>query len=358
VGIEVVLDVDAGGALTRLSPLTASADMESVASGSKGEGASHVHVVMADRGSGTGHGTSHYASPNDGTFGDRPGAEYSAAFVFAGQIEADHQQYATSFFTPWGISVDHLIARTLIHEIGHLIGCTHESSDPGNVMAQNSLVGAVNNGTMSRWQDAALGKGHVGYPTFLEGSIDQIDLTLKASADMGTSPSQRAFDMGPSASATGAGTFAVAETTAFDVERGFGWVDALPTEASTTGSNTNDDRFADYVAGDPTVEADTVFRIEGLGSHRVRVNVRVGKTGGADRAVRCEIRHPTQGTGWFSTTLTSSNTFRQYWYNPVFPVSPEVTGAFGRSYLEVRCLDDATRDDAPIEYLRIEKLNP
>jgi hypothetical protein len=40
VGIEVVLDVDAGGALTRLSPLTASADMESVASGSKGEGAS------------------------------------------------------------------------------------------------------------------------------------------------------------------------------------------------------------------------------------------------------------------------------------------------------------------------------
>lgn len=355
-GIEVVLEVDPGGALSRLSPLTAAADMESIASASKDQGASHVHVVMADTGAGTRHGTAHYAVPNSGGSGNAPAPGRAAAFVFAGQILADAATYQSQF-SAWGITADHLVARSLIHELGHLIGCTHESTDPANVMAQNSLVGAVNSTNQSRWQDAALGVGRPGHPTFLADSIAQIDLTHKPSADIGTSAVLRRFDFGPAGGAVYPGAFAVTPATTYDRVRGYGWVGDAPTQAGTAGSDATDDRYADNVAGDPAVQADTVFRIDALGSHTIRVFARVGKTGGADRSVRCEIRHPTQGTGWFTANLTATNTSRGYWFNPVWPVAP-AGASFARSHIELRCLDDATRDDAPIEYVELEKLDP
>lgn len=363
-GIDILFVVDDANTVTEISPLTSDADMESVLSGAKNPALStHLHVVFADVGSSYEHGTSHYPNLNSGSFGNQPEPAYSGAFVFAGQIAADYTTYTTEL-TGAGITQDHLMARTLVHEIGHLIGCTHEGGASGstytNVMCSNTTLGPIHSTNMERWKDGTLGEGHVGYPTFSDEAEAQMDLSFKASVETAESPAVRTFDFGTVDSPIGVNTHQVTETTAFDPAVGYGWDAPLPTVSSTQGSDSGDPRTGDYVSGDPDTEHDVFFRISALGTESTMVFIRLGATTTETWNVRCELRHPDYGVAYLQGTISPSTSSVQTSGSGVrsFPVIDANSLGYGRADLLLRCIDDATYDDAPIEYVKVTKEEP
>jgi hypothetical protein len=187
-----------------------------------------------------------------------------------------------------------------------------------------------------------------------------MDLALKASVEIGTSPTIRAFDMGPAAGPVGVGNFLVTEVDAFDSEVGWGWEEPLPTVAVQEGSDNADDRTADYVAGDSSTEASTSFRISNLGTAQLRMFIRLGGVLDSLRAVRCEIVHPIYGTAFLNGTIPQGGGFLQTDADGVlvWPESIENALFNVRGDILVTCIDDDTFDDAPIEYMRMTKREP
>lgn len=363
-GIEIFFTVDDENTISEVSPLETDADMESVLSSSKDTVLEHhLHVVFADVGSSYEHCTTHYASPNNGTFGNAPDPKNAGAFVFAGQIAADYATF-TSELTGAGISQDNLLARALVQEIGHLVGCTNEGGDSGitytNVMASNTTLGPIHSTNMDRWTDGTLGEGHVGYPTFSEESAAQMDLSFKASVETAASPLVRTYDFGTADSPVAAGSYRVTETDAFDPAVGYGWDTPLPTVSSTQGSDSGDPRTADYVAGDPDTEGDVFFRMAALGTESTMVFIRLGATTSESMDVRCELRHPDFGVAYVQGTISAANPFVATSGSGLrsFPVIDANPLGFGRADLVVRCIDDETHVDAPIEYVTVTKEEP
>jgi len=167
--------------------------------------AAYLHVVVAPDDNTTRHGTTHHAAsnnPSEGNHASDPDPRYAGSFVFIDTISNDYTAFATAFSSV-GISEDHLIAKTLIHEIGHALGCTEEGSSGGidtfNVMTLSSQLGNPSS-NVDPWRDNMFGLDGIGYPTFSRGSLDQMDLAMKLSVETGGSPARRFFDMGTSTS--------------------------------------------------------------------------------------------------------------------------------------------------------------
>jgi len=177
-----------------------------------------------------------------------------------------------------------------------------------NVMAQSGQLGNPNT-NIDPWRDNMFGLDAVGYPTFSEGSLAQMDLTMKLSVDTGGSPARRFFDMGTSSSLIQPDHRQVTEATAFDEALGYGWESPMPTVGSTSGSDPSDERFTDYVAGDPNETANTRFRASALGTGPVDVFFRLGAQVSTPITVRCELRHPQQGVAFQAGTIDSTTPF-------------------------------------------------
>ena len=328
--------------------------------------AAYLHVIVVPGDNTTRHGTTHHAAsnnPSEGNHGTDPDPRYAGSFVFIDTISNDYSAFATAFSNV-GITEDQLIAKTLIHEIGHALGCTEEGSGGGidafNVMALSSQLGNPSS-NIDPWRDNLNGLDAVGYPTFSEGSLAQMDLTMKLSVDTGGSPARRFFDMGTLTSPIRPDYRQVTEATAFDESLGYGWESPIPTVSSTSGSNPSDERFVDYVAGDPNETAPTHFRVSALGTGPVDVFFRLGAQLSSPITVRCELRHPQQGVAFQSGTIDSATPFVATPSNGrrAFPVVESTSSlGHGRGDLVLECLNDDVHDDAPIEIVNFTKRAP
>jgi hypothetical protein len=328
--------------------------------------AAYLHVIVVPDDNTTRHGTTHHAAsnnPSEGSHGSDPDPRYAGSFVFIDTISSDYSAFAAAFSNV-GITEDQLIAKTLIHEVGHALGCTEEGSSGGidtfNVMTLSSQLGSPNS-NIDPWRDNMSGLDGVGYPTFSEGSLAQMDLTMKLSVDTGSSPARRFFDMGTSTSPIQPDYRQVTEATVFDESLGYGWESPMPTVSSTLGSDPSDERFADYVAGDPNETAATRFRVSALGTGPVDVFFRLGAQVSSPLTVRCELRHPQFGVTFQSGTIDSTTSFvaTPSSGRRAFPVV-EFTNALGhgRGDLILECLNDNIHGDAPIEIVNFTKRAP
>lgn len=328
--------------------------------------AAYLHVVVVPDDNTTRHGTTHHAAsnnPSEGNHGSDPDPSYAGSFVFIDTISNDYTTYSTAFSNV-GITKDHLIAKTLIHEIGHALGCTEEGSSGGidtfNVMTLSSQLGNPSS-NIDPWRDNMFGRDGVGYPTFSDGSLDQMDLTMRLSVETGGSPTRRFFDMGTSNSPIRPDYRQVTEATAFDESAGYGWESPLPTVSSTLGSDPNDERFSDYVAGNPNEVASTRFRVSALGTGPVDVFFRLGAQVSSPVDVRCELRHPQFGVAFESGTIDSTNPFvaTPSSGRRAFPVIDSTNAlGHGRADLVLECLNDNVYGDAPIEIVNFTKRAP
>ena len=140
-----------------------------------------------------------------------------------------------------------------------------------------------------------------------------------------------------------------------------GWDPPQPAISSTSGSDPSDERFSDYVAGDPAATSATRFRISALGSGPVDVFFRLGAQLTGPVVVRCELRHPDFGVAFQSGTIDSMNPFVATPSNGrrAFPIIESVNAlGHGRGDLVLECLDDSTYGDAPIEVVNFTKRAP
>ncbi len=361
-GIEAFFLI--GEAANVPSPLDQNADMEDVLSASDGS-ALHLHVVMAAYGEGDIHGRSHYGRANDpseGGHGNEPDPAVSGSFVFVQQIEDDWALYQGEL-EGVGITPEAFVARTLVHEIGHLLGCTHEGPadgyDVGNVMIQNSKLGNPKDDA-EPWRSSTLGAGGEGHPTFAAASIEQMDLSQKASVETARSLTWRGFDMGTPTSAVEPSYLRVTGSTAFEPNASFGWELPAPTVESTRGSDPADPRTADYVSGAPDTVATTRFRVSALGRGPVGVFMRLGGDLESPRDVRCEIVHPEHGVAFLRGALAAGGDALTTDGDGVgaFPVAEPNLLGYARGDIVIDCLDDDDHDDAPIEYVVVTKREP
>ncbi len=153
----------------------------------------------------------------------------------------------------------------------------------------------------------------------------------------------------------------VTETRTFDESLGYGWESPVPTVSSTSGSDPSDERFADYVAGDPSETAATRFRVSALGTGPVDVFFRLGAQVTSPITVRCELRHPEQGVAFQSGTIDSMTAFVATPSNGrrAFPVVESTSSlGHGRGDLVLECLNDNSYGDAPIEIVNFTKREP
>lgn len=319
----------------------------------------YIHVVFAQRGEVFIQGTTHTADPNDpleGNHGNWPDPVYAGSFIWAETIATQYAGFQTEF-EAIGITEQQILARILVHEIGHLLGCPHEGEanggvDYSNVMTTNLALG--NPGTdADHWQ----AQFSEGFPTFSVEARAAMTLDFKISTESGASNIERYFDMGPTEGAIKSDYFQVTHQTEFSWAQGFGFLQPLPVIASNEGSNSTDARTADYVRGNTAVIANMRFAIGHLGLGPSNVHFRMGATLDEDIHVRCELSHPDHETSFHTGTIEAGGDAEE--------TSEELTGyaivepnqlGFERTQLILDCLDEpGVWDDAPLEYVWIVK---
>ena len=366
VGIETFFwldDPSEGGS----APLVEVAEMEALLSESRaatdGDSFSYyIHVFFGRYGEEGDHGTTHFSVPNDptrGNHGNYPVPGFAGSFVWMQRVIDDFEANQSAF-DGIGVSLDMLVARSFVHEIGHLIGCTHEGDNNGGVDFTNVMVLNSTLGSPSAFSEHWESQFAAGHPTFSEASREQMDLSFKGSVETGSSPMLRRFDLGPSDGPVAPGYVRVMEASAFAPDLAFGFLPPLPAIASTDGSDSGDARYSDFLRGDAEVTHPTRFRITNLGEHPIDLRFRLGAVLDTETNVRCEVVHPGRVTSFREGRIEAGGGFQET--RPDLIVYPTVArNAFGYARTEVVlvCLDeDRHWDDAPIELVEIRKREP
>ena len=361
-GIETIFWLDEPSVQTPSSPLLDLMEIEALLSdldsATDAELFRHyLHVVFAGYGEDRDHGKSHFARPNDpsrGDHGNSPDPRFAGSFVWAHRVIDDFEANRSAL-ERIGLSLDMLIARSFVHEIGHLLGCAHEGDandgiDFTNVMVMNSMLGNPAD-SPPHWE----AQFAVGYPSFSRAALVQMDLAFKASVETGSSPLVRRFDMGPSGSRVAPGYLEVTEDSAYETSLAFGFHPPLPSIASA--EDFGDERHSDFVRGDPSVTRSTRFRITNLGEQPVDLRFRLGATVDREIEVRCEVTHPGRITAFREGPIGPSSGFQET--RPDLIVYPNVTRnslGYTTTAIVLACLDEVGRwDDAPIELVEIRK---
>ncbi len=362
-GFEVFWWIDPASEVTPTSPLEDVLEMEQLLFDSDNglvDAAfdEYLHVYFAEYGEQGDHGKTHYADPNDPSQGDHgnwPSPVYAGSFIWTQRVIDDFESNRAAF-EAIDVTQDMLISRSLVHEIGHMLGCMHEGPvndvDYANVMILNSVLGNPSDSPL-HWET----QFSAGHTVFSAAALEQMDLAFKASVETGASPNVRRWDMGPEGGTAAPEYFIVSESTAYDASRAFGFVGEMPVTLAETGSNPGDERTMDFVRGDTTISANTQFRITNLGSQPLDLGFRLGATLDEEITVRCEFVHPGRTTAYRAGPISPGGDSQET--SPDLTVRPTVDVnalGFDRTEVILDCLDQSgTWSDAPIEFIEITK---
>jgi len=321
--------------------------------------APYLHVIFAKKSTASGSlfGQTHYLWPNEGSNPNNPDPKFAGVFVFRQGIDDYHNDHKSDLEN-LGITKALMTARTTSHEIGHAVGCTHESTYNGfnyhNLMTKSGALGDPAQNS-SRWEQTMFGPDDAG-PRFSAGSALQMDLSFKASVETTIKLDIRKFDCGTSSSAVHSQYVQVLKSHVHDSSKPFGWESGMtPDQASQNGGSSSQSRTRD-ICEHSQDGSDVRFRIGGLGRYQLfSIKVGLGKGSSTaitqDMTVRARILGAT--TGSFSqVTIQDPSEHRELTFSSVVPfpdgtIVVDFTDAYGSG-----------TDPAPIEYIRVEKRFP
>ncbi|MHC4084659.1 MAG: M12 family metallo-peptidase [Planctomycetota bacterium] len=322
----------------------------------------YVHLFFAEDSSSGSHGTTHYAMPNTivgaVTHTNNPNPTYAGCFVFQKRID-DEYLPKKSYLNAVGIYRDLLTVKTIIHELGHTIGCIHETGNYGtdyyNVMIQNGPLGDPDT-TIDRWEKNILGPGGNG-PRFSDRSVDQIDLGFKTSVEIAFDPTERGFDMGQSGSAIYSGYHQVLISHNYDSAIGFGWdPGTAPNTDSLNSSSASSYRVMDMVQHS-VPDSQVNFRVGGLGKAELYIYVRMGKGRLSPLPAPLYIRARVLGS--LSTNFENSTIYAPVDYTYLNLDYPNFPIPFHDGSVIIDFTDDSSlippRVPVPIEYITVTK---
>jgi hypothetical protein len=348
IGVEAWFFVDDAGDWLSGTSARDVDTLEAALAASDGRSGSHalmpyVHVLFTDRGEGELHGLTHSVQPEP-TARDRSTppdatAPRAGALVFSGEIARQREAHAAAFDS-LGVSLDQLVARALVHELGHTLGASHEGPANGgwdwsNVMVASSELGAPEDAP-HRWSLQFV----AGHPRFSPASRAQLHLDFKTSVETSAPLLDRRFAFThPDGDPSGAPAAAPPGFTPVAPGVGLEW---------TTGFG-----FDLHRGG---------FAVAHLGTAPWRV--RLGVAGRDGAAVRCELGEggpvvevaatgEELGAAAVLGASPSASPGTEWWARPRFVASP---AGFGRSTLTVRCeADTGGAADVSLYWITLEQ---